>query len=444
MSDIQVKSENAGPCRKALTIVVPASDVDTQYRKLLDLYSKSARIPGFRPGKAPGTLVEKHYGKEIRSEMKDYLLAHGYRSAMDQEKIRPVAAVDVTDESPVLAGAPFSFKVTVDLPPTFELPVYKGIAIAPQAVEVTDAQVEESIQQLRDRMARYNEVRERPVQAGDIVKIDYQGVCEGKPVGELAPGCAGIGDGKDFWLRTDAAGDADFLPGAAQAVAGMENGSTRETPIAFPAEYHVKELAGKTATYTITVKEVREKLMPEMDEDFYKMTGAANRDDLVTKIRENLMRGAQRAEDSRRLEAASRFLLENTKIDELPQTEVQNETQQIVMNIVRENTLRGVTSDIIKDQRDSIMNAATRSSEERVKLSHILDRIAEAEKIEVQEADVKSAVAMLAARQRQSPEKLREELEKDGRINHLVRDMRNEKALAFVVKNAAGTDVATA
>jgi trigger factor len=440
VSEIQVKMEEAGPCRKTLTIEVPAVDVDNQYRKLLGAYSRDARIPGFRPGKAPAALVERHYGKGMKEELKDYLLAYGYRSALDQQKLRPVAAVDVTDESPILAGAPFSFKVTVDLPPTFELPAYNGVQIQAQKIEVTDAQVEESIGQYRDRMARFNEVSDRPVKAGDIVKIDYQGRVGDTPVEELAPAATGLGKGTDFWLRTDEAGDTDFLPGAAQAVAGMTAGETKEIPVAFPAEYHVKEVAGQGALYTVSVKEIREKALPEMDEDFFKMAGAANLEEFKARIRENLQRAGERNEETRRLDAAARFLLEQTKIEALPQTEVQNEAQQIVMNIVRENTMRGVSSEVIKDQRDSILNAATRSSEERVKLSYILERIADAEKIEVNEADVTTHIAMLAARRRQAPEKLREELKKDGRLESLRRDLRNEKALDFVVKHASLTD----
>ncbi len=439
MSDIQVTMENAGPCRKTLTIVVPASEVDGQYQKLLGLYSRGARIPGFRPGKAPAALVERHYGKDMKSELKDYLLAFGYRKALEQEKIKPVATIDVTDESPVLAGAPFSYKVTIDLPPAFELPAYNGIPIQAEKSDVTDAQVEESIGQYRERMARFNEVKDRPVKAGDIVKIDYQGSLGEKTVEETAPAAAGLGKGTDFWLRTDEAGDADFLPGAAQAVAGMAAGETKEIPVAFPAEYHVKELGGQNALYTVTVKEIREKVMPEMDEEFFKMAGATNLEEFKARIRENLQRAAERNEEARRQDAAARHLLEQAKIEELPQAEVASETQQIVMNIVRENTMRGVSSDVIKDQRDSIMSAATRSSEERVKLSYILERIADAEKLELPEADLTTHIAMLAARRRQAPEKLREELEKDGRLDSLKRDLRNEKALAFVVKHAVVT-----
>lgn len=437
MSEIQLTIETAGPCRKTLAIEVPASEVDSQYKKLLDLYSKRAKIPGFRPGKAPALLVERHYGKDIREEVKDYLLAYGYRNALTQSKLMPVAAVDVTDETPVLAGSPFSFKVTVDLPPSFEMPVYNGIPIEAQKTEVTDAQVEESITQFRDRMARFNEIKDRPVKAGDILKIDYHGVCGEKPVEEIAAGCAGIGQGKDFWLRTDDSADAQFIPGVAKAVEGLDAGATREIAVAFPADYHVKELAGQSATYTVTVKEIREKTLPEMNEEFFKMAGVANLEELQARIRENLQSAAERNEAARRLDMAARHLLENTKIDELPQTQVQSETQQIVMNIVRENTMRGISSDQIKDQRENILTAAARSSEERVKLTYILDRIAEAEKIEVPEADVTAHIAMMAARRRQAPEKLRAELEKDDRIEGVRHDLRNEKALEFVVKNAA-------
>ncbi len=439
MSDIQVTITNAGPCRKLLAIEVPASEVDSQRRKLLELYARGARIPGFRPGKAPPALVERHYAKELREELKEHLLAHGYHGAVRQEKLTPVAAVDVTDESPILAGSPFSFKVTLDVPPVFTMPEYKGIPLEGQTVAVTDAQVEEAIGQFRERLARFNEIKDRPAKAGDIVKVDFAGLCDGKPVAEIAASCADVGKGQDFWLRLEEASDATFLPGVAAAVAGMENGATREIPVAFPADYHVKELANKSAVYTVTVKEIREKTLPELDGEFFQLAGVKDLEELRTRIRENLTRSAERNEEARRQDAAARYLLEHVAIDGLPETQVHSETQQIVMNIVRENTMRGISSDQIKDQRENILTAATRSSRERVKLSYILDRVAEAETIEVPEDAVAAQVARLAARNRETPEKLRAELEKDGRLDELRRELRNEQALAFIVKNAAVT-----
>jgi len=431
---------DAGPCRKVLAIELPASEVDRQRRDLVGAYARAARIPGFRPGKAPAAMVERHYGKEIAEELKERLLALGYRDALKSQKLKPIAAVDVTDESAVLAGAPFSFKVTLDVPPVFDMPSYQGIPLTVQPVAVTDAQVEETVGQIRERMARHEPVTDRPAALEDMVRIDFEGRCGETPVADRGASCAELGKGQDFWYPLNPATDASFLPGLSAAVVGMAVGETREIPVAFPADYSVAELAGQEARYTVTLREIRCKVLPEMDAAWFQMLGVADEAALRQRIRDDLQAAAERQETARRQDEAARFLLDRVAIEGLPESEVQEETQQIVMNIVRENTLRGIPNDRIKEQRDHILSAAARSSQERVKLTYILDRIAEAEKIEVPEARVEAQLASLAARRRADPVKLRKEMEADGRLDGLRRDLRNAQALAWVVEHATRTD----
>lgn len=435
MSAVKVVVEDAGPCRKDLAIEVPADDVKAEYQKVLGTYTGAARIKGFRPGRAPVALVERHYAKSILQDVKDALLSRGYRLALEQQSLKPVSIVDV-GEAQVLLDAPFSFKVTVDVPPEFELPEYTGVPVTGRTVQVKDEAVDQLIERLRERAAQYPVAEGRAIAKGDLAKIDYEGRLDGKPLGEAVEGCTELAKGTDFWLATDG---PEFLPGLAAQVEGLEPGATREVRIEFPADYHVKEVAGRTADYTVTVKEIRERKLPELNDEFAVLMGAASLDELRARVRTDLEQAAQREEDNRRRSAVIRHLLEKAGISDLPQSVVQEEIGHVVRDIVRENTMRGATREQIQEHRDDIMNAASQSSQDRVKLSYILRRIAEKEGVTVEESEVEAHIAALAQRHRMPAAKMREELEKRDAFEGIRGDIRSAKTLDTVMSRAVVT-----
>ena len=315
---MNVMVENVGPCRKNLRIEIPAQKVSEEYSAVVDVYTKAARIPGFRQGRAPGDLVKKHYAKEIEQKVKDRLIPTGYSEALKEQKLDPVAVLDVSDATLTL-GQSLTFSVALDVPPEFKLPEYIGISVQRKKVEVKDEQVADTIKHILDQHAKWDDITGRPVRKGDLVQIDYDGICDNKMIEELAPKAAGLGKGKDFWMMAD---ENAFLPGFADGLLGANIGEKRQILVDFNADFSEKAVAGKKCAYFVDVKGIREKKLPAMDEELLKSLGVESEDNLKTRIREEMRKFGEEQENRRLKNEIIKYLLENTKLD-VPESVVQ-------------------------------------------------------------------------------------------------------------------------
>lgn len=432
---MKVTVEQVGPCRKALRIEVPAEQVTAEYQNVIKEISSSARIPGFRKGKAPATVIEKQFSKDALEETRERLVPKAYHDALRQEQLKAVSIVDVSDIQ-ITKQLPLSFKVTVDLLPEFALPAYRGIALTSKKVEVKDEDVEQILTNMRDRSAHFEPVTGRASRKEDVVEIDYLGSCEGKPMSEVVPDRPELAQGKDFWvLLSDAM--PEFLPGIKAHVEGREIGQTSDLTVSFPADYRAKSAAGRTATYTVTLKGIRERKSPELNDDFAKTMGTDSVEELRKLVRENLLRTGEASERGRQKDELVKWLLDNTTLADLPQSLVEEEARHIIQDVVQENVKRGVNKDEIESHREDIFNRAAQSASERVKVNYILNRIAEEEKITVTQADVDQRIAEMAQRYGSTPEKIKDELEKRDGLDQLRGSLRLDKAVDLL--HAAAT-----
>lgn len=428
---MKVSFEDAGPCRKAIHIDVPATEAMPEYEEVVQLYVRAAPVKGFRQGKAPRSVVEKRFSRDIVEETKDRLLPRLYQRALEQESVRPVAIVDLSDVT-FDRQKGMHFKVTVDVPPQFKLPKYKKISLKGQPVEVKEEQVSAAIQQLLESRAHFEDAAARPAREGDLACVDYQGECEGKPVEEIVRDVPAVGKNADFWVYL---GAPELLPGLAKGMVGMVKDEERRIPVAFPGDYRVAALAGKSATYTVRVKGIRERVLPKLDKELLTQLGVDSEDALKQKVRENLLQAAEANEKSRLKERIAEFLLQETKLD-VPQTVVEHRTNQTIQNIVRGILSEGGTREDIQKQRDQILSAAARSAADRVKLSYILSRIADEETIQVTDAEVEERMKGIATRNGIPLERLKAALSKDGAEENLKSDIRADKAMDFLLENA--------
>lgn len=428
---MNVTVENAGPCRKNLRIEIPAEKVGEEYTAVVNAYMKAVRIPGFRQGKAPSDLVKKHYAKEIEQEVKDRLIPAGYHDALKEQKLDPVAVLDVSEASLTL-GQPMTFNVSLDVPPEFKLPEYFGVSLERKKVEVKDEQVADTIKHILDQHAKWDDVTGRPVQKGDLVQIDYEGLCENKMIEELAPKAAGLGKGKDFWTMAD---ENAFLPGFAEGLLGANIGEKRQVLVDFKADFPEKAVAGRKCTYFADVKGIREKKLPAMDQGMLKSLGVESEDALKSRIREDMQKFGEEQETRRLKSEIVKHLLEKTKL-EVPESVVQQETRDTVYDIVREQSYRGVSREEIETRKGEIFEAATKSATEKVKINYILHRIAEQEKIEATEEEVSARIAEMAPRYNAKPAELRAELEKRDAVGKIGEDIRVTKTLDLLLAKA--------
>jgi trigger factor len=324
------------------------------------------------------------------------------------------------------------FKVVVDVPPDFKLPKYRKVSLNENPIEVKDGAADEAYKRLMDRFARFEEVAGRPAHDGDLVMVDYRGECEGKPLTEVATEAAGLGEGKDFWVMI---GEPEFLPGFIKGLQGAAIGETRTIRAEFPAGFRVASVQGRTVDYTVQIKAIREKIPPVVDADFLKRFEVDSEAALKAKLRQQLVEAAEKAEKSRQKSEIVKFLLENTELD-VPQSVVDEETDLAIRGTVRRIAMEGGTREQIREMRESIVSSAAQTATERVKVSYILSRIADEEKVEVADAEVDARIEAMAGDYGMPPEKMRAELEKRNGTEALKSDLRAEKTLDVILGSA--------
>ncbi len=427
---MKVKVEKAGPCRKALNVEIPAERVAEEFAKVVDAWAGAARIPGFRKGRAPRALVEGHFAKDIREEVKERLVAESYREALKQENLDPIAILDL--DVTLEQGKALTYKVTLDVPPEFKLPKYKGLALKANPAEVTDEQVQQRLDQLLEQMAKYEPVAGRPVQKGDLAQIDYEGTCAGRPIGGLDKQAAGLGQGKDFWVMAD---ENAFLPGFDTGLLGMAVGEQREITVPFPPDFKVRAVAGRTALYRATLKAVREKKRPNLDAALLKEFQVETEVALRAKLRAALAEELRVREKERLKDEICRHLLGKTDLD-VPESVVREETRAMFGSIVRDSLMQGATREQVEGRREQLLTAAAKSAADKVKLGYILHRIAEEEKLSVADADLEAALQRMAARYGLTPDALRKMLEEKKELDALRHELRMNKTLDLILDNA--------
>jgi trigger factor len=426
---MNIQVEAVGPARKQVNIQVPADEVSEAFNNATSMYQKHARIPGFRPGKAPVNLVRNRFSKDINKEVKDFLLPRAYQGAIKQEKLDVVQIVDVTDSAPV-PGEPFTISVTVDVKPDFELPDYKSIRIEPQPAEVTEESIDEVVKNMQDRMATYEEQAGRKAEKGDRVMISYEATVDGAPMADLDDNLRLLAKADEIGVVLDP--NYAFIPEFVEALPGTVVDDQKDIEVKFADEFIEKSLAGKTAMYSVKVLKVEAKKLPDLDEAFFKSVGAESLEGFRTRIRDDLAR-MKVSDERRRVEGEVAKKLQEMVDMNLPQSELQRHTSNEVFDLVQYNTSRGLARETIEGNREEIFNTAAKTAEQRLKLRYILLKIAEAEKLSVSGSDVEDHIRYLAQRSRKDLTKFKAELKKNDVMDDVREDVMVSKAMDFLM-----------
>ena len=435
---MNITVENLAPCKKLLRVEVDAKAVDETFDTVTKDFQKQASLPGFRPGKAPRAMVLKKYEPDIKDEVKRKLIGDSYRKALDEKKIAVIGYPDI-EEIQFGRGQALQFAATIETSPEFQLPEYKGLPAKREAKSVTAADVDRAIELLAKQHVKFETVA-RALRLGDVAVVNYTGTCDGKPITVTAPTAKGLTEQKNFWV--DAASDS-FIPGFADQLIGAKAGDKRTVNVDFPADFVTRQLAGKKGVYEVEIVEVKEKSLPPIDDAFAKKYDAEN----LTKLREGVQRDLEnelKYSQARTVRGQIiHALLTATNFD-LPETAVAHETRNVVYDIVRENNQRGVARDLIEKQKDEIYSAAAQSAKERVKLSFLIQRIAEKESIQVSQDEVLKRAQSLAMAYQIPLEKFLKDLQKRNGVVELYDQIAHEKVLAFLEQNAKIEEVPAA
>ena len=422
---MNIQVEAVGPARKQISVEIPVDEVNRAIHEVVGGYTRYARIPGFRPGKAPLHLVKNRFRKEITKDVKEHLIPRGYQAAIKQEKIETVRVIEVTEPDPE-EGKPYAFTVTVDVFPEFELPNYKAIRVEDQPVVVTEESIDEVVDRMRDRMADYEDAPGRAAEKSDRVIINYSATLDGQPLDALVAEHTILAKGESFGVVLDP--DYAMLPELATELIGVTEGQTKEVPVSFNEQFVVPALAGKTAQYRCEILKVQVKKLPELTAEFLKTMGAESVEALRERIRVDLGRMKEDQERRRVQDEICRQLIEQTAMV-LPQSEVQRQTADEVYDLVQYNTSRGLDRQVIEENKDQIFSAAAKSAEDKLKLRYILLKIAQAEQVAVSDAEVEAHIRVMAQRARKDATKLKAELTSNNRLDDVREDLMAGKAL---------------
>jgi trigger factor len=435
---VNITVENLAPCKKLVRVELDAKVVDETFASVAKDFQKQAVLPGFRPGKAPRALILKKYEADIKEEARRKLIGDSYRKALEEKKIEVIGHPDI-EEIQFEQGQPLLFAATVETAPEFELPEYKGMPVKREAKSVTDEDVEKALALLAKQQVKFETVA-RELHDGDVAVVNYSGTVDGKPITDLAPTARGLTEQKGFWV--DMAPDT-FIAGFATQLTGAKAGDKRTVNVDFPADFVTKELAGHQGVYEVEVVEVKEKILPAIDEAFAKGFGAEDLAKLRAGVRQDLENELKFSQEKAVRNQLIGSLLNRVNFD-LPAVVVEQETRNVVYSIVQENTKRGVGRDLIEQQKEGIYTAAARSAKDRVKLSFLVQRIAARENIQVTQEEVVRRVQSLASAYQIPVEKFIKDLQKRNGVNELYEQITHEKVLQFLEQNARVEEVPVA
>jgi len=417
-----------------LQIELPPEDVAKEWDAIANSFARVAKIPGYRPGKAPRAVIDKRFRKEIQEELTKKLVSKSYHEAVEREQLRVASLTNIED---VQFGENKSmrFRATVVTAPEFELPDYKQIPVQVPDTKVSDVEVDEALDRLRDQSADFVDVPARGLEMGDFAVLDFEGSVESKPISEIAPQASkNLYGGKKFWLHLAA---DNFLPKFCEQLIGQKPGETRLVIVHFPEDFMVKELAGKKADYAVTLRDIKEKVLPAVDDAFAaKLVPGKTLADLRQMIEHDIEHAKEHDAERTKESQIVKFLHEQTQF-ELPPALLQNETRRALAELVQQNRERGVTDEMLKEKEKELIEGAASLAAHRLKTNFILHRIAEREKIQVVKEDIDFRLKQEASRYDISPEKMRKELQQKDALDDVAEQILLSKTLDFLKANVS-------
>ena len=411
-----------------LTIEAGAEDLEKAIEKAYQKQKSQISIPGFRKGKVPRQMVEKMYGKEVFYEdAANELIPDAYDKALEEceEDIVSSPKIEVTQ---IESGKPFIFTATVALKPEVKLGKYKGVKIDKIDTEVTDEEVDAEINRERENNARNITVEDRPVKDGDVTTLDFEGFVDGVAFDG--------GKGENYPLTI---GSGAFIPGFEEQLVGAEIGKEVEVKVTFPDDYQAENLKGKDAVFKCTIKEIKEKELPELDDEFASEvsefdTLAEYRED----VKKNLAEKKEKDAKNLREEAAVKAAVEDSEM-EIPDAMLETQQRQMVDEFAQRITMQGLSMEqyfqFTGTNYQQMVEQVKPQAEERIKSRLVLEAVAKAENLEASEEDYEKELETMAEVYQMDVAKVKELMGEREKKN-IMQDLAVKKAAEFVAENA--------
>lgn len=440
---MNVVVENQPNCLATLRIELASDRVVKARKEVTEDFVRHAKIPGFRPGKSPRNLIATRFAKAISEETGKQLVRESLSEAIKEKGLK-VLTVSISEEPHFHSDDTMHFAAVATLAPDFELPDYSSIPGGAVLKEVTEADVDEMLESVREPHATFEPAGERPLAMGDFAVLTFEATLDGQPLAEAVQGTpAQICSRRNSWLLM---ADSSLVPGFCAGLVGMESGQDRALDLTMPADFPFPDLAGKTLHYQVTLHDIQIRKLPELDDALAeKILPGSNVQDLRTKCREQLELRAQRDFEGAKRQAAMDFLL--SRVDcELPESYVNRELRGILRDVVRENQARGVSDEEIRAHQDELVGAAQQSARQRVRSNFLLLRVAEKENLEATDTDLTHLIYEMSMRYEIPAKKLVADIRKRGAVDELREQVLVRKALDLLAANVSvpATNNATA
>jgi trigger factor len=412
-------------CVREVKIEAPVEDVDKAFARVVREYKKYAKIPGFRAGKVPESVVRRRFAEQIKKDVVESLLPERFQAAIAAAGVVPVSQPQLTgltlEEGKALDGA-----AVFEVVPAFSLDGYQDVTVPKPTVEATDEEFQQELKQLRESRATVEPIEEdRPLVDGDWAQISYNGEVQAAE-GETAPPLAG----QDALVEI---GGAETLAAFTEALRGSKVGQELKVEVTYPADYTENNLAGKTVAYTVEVKAIKKRNLPELNDEFATELGDyENLAALETRIREHLLATKQRQSEQETREALFAALNEKFPFP-IPESLVQQQVDARLDRGLRALASQGMNPDMMRKLDFTRLRAAQRDSAiGEVKTSLLLDRIADAEGVSVSDEELDQEIYMASLQSREPVETLRARLTADGGLARIREQLRREKTASLL------------
>ena len=433
--------EKQPKCIAVLNVEVPSADVAAKRASIASTYASQAKIAGFRPGKAPKNVIQKRFGKQITEELTDALFGEACDQALEKEnlKVLDFGFPDKLNERP---DGSIAFETKLILAPEFTLPEYKGIEVKAPPEEITDEELGAQLENLRERLAEFEDISDRPLQNDDIAVVDFTTTVGGLPLTEVI-GEKGsyLAKRENHWLPVK---EGSFLPGYAEQLVGMSEGDKKDVTISLDDEFPFEELRGKEITLHTSLEGIKAAKLPELDEAFAeKLAPGKTLGEIKDIIRENM--GREKAKQIGEFKVNQIVEHLNRSVDfDLPEEIVQRETQNQANQIVEEGSQKGASDEDMLSQQEQIFTVATQRAVTNLRTNFILQEIATAEKITVSDADLLAHISQIAQRRKEPIKKVIKDLQKKRQIQSIRNSMLIGQTIDFLLEQAKVTEVSTA
>ncbi len=429
-----VTIEDAGPCKKKVVIEIPEEAIskatDEQYGEL----HKDAEVPGFRKGRAPRRLLEKRFGKEVTEQVKLKLLAEASESAVKDSELHTLGEPDVDFEKIELpAEGPLRFDFEIEVRPEFELPVLEGIAVTKTKLEVADEQIDREVEQMRRLSGVWTPRGEDDaVEAEDQIVADVMLKVEGVEEDEKL-------DNSEIYVRANGFVGAIPVEKLDELLIGAKAGETRETSIEVSKTFFREEYRGKKVDVKIDVKDVKWLKPGELDESLFSQIGVEDEAELRERIQDTLQGRLEQQSRTEMTEQIYQHLLDNTNF-ELPLDIVGEQATMVLQRQYSNLIMRGLSREQVDEQLEQLQAGSEQQAERQLKTFFIMDKVAEKLDISVTEEEINGNIAQLAMQRQQRPEKMREQMARDGSLAQFSLEVRQNKCIAKLLETAKVTE----